>query len=215
MYATQLANLPGIYNPLLTAAKATAQGSLSGYGGITWLPDDPNTAQREDLAPSFNPNAKLGQKEKNAVDAQRWAANARGDMFSSFANKNIGSALVQLNEEKRNIINNFASSIASIMSQQALQATNIITDWTKLFGSDAMWLVENPPPAPPAPPPPPEPAAAPAPPTATQMLGRDARTWTGTSAPKISTLTSAWGVPASRIRVEHRDGRYVAYIVGG
>lgn len=49
---------------------------------------------------------------------------------------------------------------------------------------------------------------------ASQRLGRDARTWTGTSAPKIATLSSAWGVPANKIRVEKRDGRYVAYIVG-
>jgi len=150
---TLLTNLPGKYNPALGAARDNARANLAGYGGVTFRDDDPNTAEREDLLPGFDPNAPLGQREKNAVNAERNAANSQGMLESSFANQAIGGALTRLNEEKRAIVANFASQINSVISAQASEATSHIRDWVGLYGEDSRWLVDNPPPTPPPPPP--------------------------------------------------------------
>ena len=146
---TQLSNLPGKYNPALGLARDNARAQLAGYGGVTFRDDDPNTPEREDLQVSFDPNAKLGQREKNTVDNERNQANAAGMMESSFNDKNIGAALTRLNEEKRAIVNNFAGQINSVLTQQAGETTSLITDWTRLYGEDSRWLIDNPPPTPP------------------------------------------------------------------
>lgn len=148
--STQLAMLPGKYNPLLTSAANDAKYRLAGYGGVSFGKDDPNTPQREDLQVTFDPNARMGQKEKQAVRAEDNAANARGLLFSSFRNQAVGGALVRMSEEKRNIVNQFSAGINNILGQQAAEQTNFISDWVKMYGEDSRWLADNPPPPPPA-----------------------------------------------------------------
>ena len=155
---TQLAGLAGRYAPSFTAARENARANLSGYGGVNFANDDPNTPQDESLLISFDSNAPLGQRERNAVAGERDAANSRGLMSSSFANRSIGNALTRLSAEKQAIVSNFAGQIGGLLNQQATEATGLVTDWTRLFGEDSRWLVDNPPPVAPVVPPP---AAAP------------------------------------------------------
>ena len=158
---TQIGGLAGRYAPSFTAARENARANLAGYGGVNFGTDDPNTPQNEALLISFDSNAPLGQRERNAVAGERDAANARGLMSSSFANRAIGNALTRLSAEKQAIVSNFAAQIGGLFTQQATETTSLVTDWTRLFGEDSRWLVDNPPPvAPVAPPPVPE---APAP----------------------------------------------------
>jgi hypothetical protein len=138
----QLGSLPSRYTPIIDQARITARSNLAGYGGVT-IGDD-NTV-------TFDPNAKLGQREKQAVQGEENAANARGLLFSSFANQNIGAALVRMNEEKRAIVNQFAAQINNTLMTQASEATNLVTEWVRMYGEDSRYLLENPPPAPVAP----------------------------------------------------------------
>lgn len=146
----RLANLPGKYNPMLTDVRTGAQHALAGLGGWTWQDDNPDTPEREDLAvPTKDPNAALGARETAAVWDQRAAANARGLLDSSFANKAVGSALLKLNEEAKAVVNQYAAGIKQVISAQQGETTDIITDLTRLYGEDSRWLAENPPPKPP------------------------------------------------------------------
>lgn len=147
--STQIANLPGKYNPMLEAARNDAKYRLAGYGGVSFGQDDPSTPQREDLQVSFDPNAKMGEREKQAVRAEDNSANARGLLFSSFRNQAVGAALVRMSEEKRDIVNQFSAGINSVLAQQANETTSYIGDWVKMFGEDSRWLADNPPPPPP------------------------------------------------------------------
>ena len=148
----QLGNLPGKYNPMMDAARNDAKYRLAGYGGVSFGSDNPATPEREDLQVSFDPNAPLGQREKQAVRAEDNAANARGLFSSSFRNQAVGGALVRMSEEKRNIVNQFSAGINAILGQQASEMTSHIGDWVKMYGEDSRWLADNPPPAPPPPP---------------------------------------------------------------
>jgi hypothetical protein len=143
---TQISAIPGSLNPALTAINANERAALAGYGGVTFGPDDPSTPQREDLLPKFDPNAKLGQIEKNAVDNQRWAANATGDMNSSFADKNVGAALTRLGADKQAIVANFSTQISNAIQSAADRTTSLVSDWAQLYGQDSAWLVDHPPP---------------------------------------------------------------------
>ena len=146
----QLGNLPGKYNPLASAARDDAKYRLAGYGGVSFGEDDPATPEREDLRVSFDPNAPLGQREKQAVRAEDNAANARGLFSSSFRNQMVGNALVRMSEEKRNIVNQFSAEINRIDAQRVGEINSHISDWVRMFGEDSRWLADNPPPPPPA-----------------------------------------------------------------
>jgi hypothetical protein len=139
----QLSALPGRYTPIIDQARVNARANLAGYGGVSISDDNRVT---------FDPNAKLGQREKQAVQGEENAANARGLLFSSFANQNIGAALVRMNEEKRAIVNQFAAQINNTLMTQASEATSLVSDWVRMYGEDSRYLLENPPPAPPPPP---------------------------------------------------------------
>jgi hypothetical protein len=138
----QLGALPGRYTPIIDQARVNARANLAGYGGVSISDDNRVT---------FDPNAKLGQREKQAVQGEENAANARGLLFSSFANQNIGAALVRMNEEKRAIVNQFAAQINNTLMTQASEATSLVSDWVRMYGEDSRYLLENPPPAPVAP----------------------------------------------------------------
>lgn len=206
---TQLGMLPGKYQPLLDQARVNARYALAGYGGVRI---------NDDNSVTFDPGARLGQKEKAAVRGEENAANSRGLLFSSFANQAIGSALTRMNEEKRAVVNQFAASINNTLMTQSQETTSLIGDWVRMYGEDSRFLAENPPPPPPAPPPPPPPPAPPAPvplppgtmATPTSPAG-SFPTWTGTRPPNLASLAKAWGVPRSAIRVSVVRGKYSAW----
>jgi hypothetical protein len=201
----QLSVLPGRYQPVIDQARLNAQHNLAGYGGVT-IGDD-NRA-------TFDPNAKLGQREKQAVQGEENAANARGLLFSSFANQNIGAALVRMNEEKRAIVNQFAAQINNTLMSQASEATSLVSDWVRLYGEDSRYLLENPPPAPVAP----VPAAPVAPPDpfggAARAADQSPIIWKGANYPNLATLQARH--PGQPLGVRQAgDGSYVVVIGPG
>ena len=148
----QLGQLPDLHNANLTNVRAGAKQALTGYGGWKFRDDDPNTAAREDLTLDFDGNAGPGEREKGAIKGEVAQGNARGMLESSFTNQNIGQAIQRLSLEAQAIATQYASSIQGVQNDYAAQVSNITGQWVSLYGQDAAWLVENPPPTP-APPP--------------------------------------------------------------
>jgi hypothetical protein len=202
----QLGSLPSRYTPIIDQARTTARANLAGYGGVT-IADD-NTV-------TFDPNARLGQREKQAVQGEENAANARGLLFSSFANQNIGNALLRMNEEKRAIVNQFAASINNALMGQANDATSLVTEWVRLYGEDSRYLLENPPPAPVAP----VPEAPVAPPDPYGGVARapgdgSPIVWKGANYPNLASLQAQH--PGQPLGVRRAgDGSYVVVIGTG
>lgn len=141
----QFGKLPEKYNPQLTAAQGQASAALAGFGGWSFQKDDPATPEREDLLLNFDPNARLGQREKGAVREVKNAANAQGMLNSSFANQNIGAALQRMSVEAQQIANQYASDINGIYSAWSGEAFDISRELTSLYGDDALWFSQNPP----------------------------------------------------------------------
>lgn len=160
---SQLTNLPGKYAGQLTAARSNAQAGLAGYGGWSWGQDNPATPQREDLLVNFDPNDGPGERGKQAVRDVRSQFAKQGALYSSQANQAIGGALQKLSLEAQGVVQQYASQISGLLSEQAAESSNLVNQWTRLYGEDSRWLAENPPPPPPAPVAPPPPVAAPAP----------------------------------------------------
>ena len=148
LLVNQLGQLPQLSNARLTNIRAGAQQALAGYGGWKFRDDDPNTAEREDLLVDFDAGLGLGEREKTAVRGVRSAENMRGTLYSSFANQNIGQAVQRLQDEARAIVNQYAASINDELTNYANQTSQIVGQWTQLYGQDAMYLAENPPPPP-------------------------------------------------------------------
>lgn len=220
----QLTNLPGQYNPALTGARGAAQEALAGYGGWRWQSDNPATPAREDLAvPTKDGTAQLGERERQAVQASRYAANAAGMLDSSFANKAVGAAVTQLNEEAKGIVRQYAANINSLIGQQRQQSTDIIGDLVRLYGEDARWLAENPPPPPPEPPPAPaatpEPGPAPGEPGGAMAPGQvgpnvsNQVSWAAKPNITPEAVAAKWG-PEARL-IQTRSGMWTIDLGGG
>lgn len=148
LLANQLSQIPQLGNARLTNLRSSAQQALAGYGGWKFRDDDPSTAEREDLLVEFDAGMGLGEREKQAVRGVRAAQNTRGTLYSSFANQNIGQAVQRLQDEARAIVNQYAAAVNEELSNQANQASQITAQWAQLYGQDALYLAENPPPPP-------------------------------------------------------------------
>jgi hypothetical protein len=184
---TMLDNLSGKYNPMLANQRASAQQALAGYGGWKWAKDDPATKGIDEglAVPVKDPSAMLGVREERAVHGQRATANASGMLYSSFANKAVGAALGQLNEEAKAIVSQYASNINSILSSQRDETSGIMGEIVRLYGEDSRYLAENPPPRPEAFPQPPGPV--------TPQVGMAEQAFLGTTpTPATSSDPAKW-----------------------
>jgi hypothetical protein len=156
--ASQLGPLAAQNQARLTGLQAQAKLGLAGYGGWKFGVDDPSTTTREDLNLSFDQNAGPGEREKQAVRDTRAQFAKQGALYSSQANQNIASALQRLSLEAQQVALQYSNSINQEYTGYANQVAGLTNQWASLYGQDAAWLMQNPPPAPP-----PAPAPAPAP----------------------------------------------------
>jgi hypothetical protein len=145
----QYGTLAGQQNADFSAARSGAQQALAGYGGWKFLEDDPNTPQREDLLPQFDPNAGPGQREKGAIRGAANQSNATGMLYSSFANQNIAAATQRISLEAQAIVSQYAGVINQIARDYSNRGADLATQWAGLYGQDSAWAVDHPPPAPP------------------------------------------------------------------
>lgn len=144
----QLGQQPQMLAAQEQSIRNRAQQALAGYGGWSFGKDDPNTPQDESLYLSFDANAGLGEREKAAVRGVRNQANSAGMLYSSFTNQNVGNAVQKLSLEAQQIANQYASDINAAQTSSYNNASQLIGQWTQLYGADAQYLTENPPPAP-------------------------------------------------------------------
>lgn len=139
-----IGNLPAKFNPQFGQAKAQAKQGLAGLGGWRFKQDDPNTAVDESRELEKDPNAGPGEREIQAVNAERYGANQSGMLHSSFAQKNIGLALQRLSQEAQQVVNQYASNLTSIATQWSTEQAQLTNDWIRSYGEDAKWLAQNP-----------------------------------------------------------------------
>lgn len=145
----QIEGLGNKYNPYFTQAQAQAKQGLAGLGGWRFKQDDPSTAGvDESLQLEKDNNAPPGEREVQAVNAERFGANQAGLLHSSFAQKNIGNALQRLSLEAQAVVNQYSSQLMNISSQWSTDQQNLTTAWVTQYGEDFKWLAENPPPLP-------------------------------------------------------------------
>lgn len=200
--AGQLGELPNQLNANLTNIRAGAKQALTGYGGWKFRQDDPNTPEREDLILDFDAGMGLGEREKLAVRGERNASNSRGTLYSSFTDQNIGQAVQRLSLEAQQIATQYASSIQSAQTNYANQVANITGQWTQLYGQDAAFLAENPPP-------PPDPLAG-----LPRAADNSPMIWRGKDYPNMDTLRARY--PGQPLGVRRAgDGSYVVVIGEG
>ena len=153
--ATQRAVLTGQYgqigntlNAQLTGIQANTKQALAGYGGYKFREDDPNTPEREDLILDFDAGLGLGEREQLAIRGERNASNSRGMLYSSFAAQNQAQAVQRLSLEAQAIANQYASSVFSAQTEAANRQADIVGQVAQLYGQDAQFLAQNPPPTP-------------------------------------------------------------------
>lgn len=229
---SNLQGLSGQYMPQIRAANQYLQGALRGYGGWRFRADDPNTSQDESLdAPTFDPNAGPGVRERQAAVRARGQAAASGMLYSTAAEQNIGLAMQQVSEEARAQVMQYATTVGNILEGWRSQANSYVMQFAQLYGEDSAWLAQNPlnPPPPPegpaAPPPPPPPSPEPttAPPGyqptgsyfgmglggggGDNIVRVDGKAVTYASMPNLATIRSRFGANARAVRMG--DGRYV------
>lgn len=141
-------NLQGLasqYMPQIRAANQYLQGALRGYGGWRFRADDPNTSQDESLeAPTFDPNAGPGVRERQAAMRARGQAAASGMLYSTAAEQNIGLAMQQVSEEARAQVMQYATTVGNILEGWRSQANSYVMQFAQLYGEDSAWLAQNP-----------------------------------------------------------------------
>jgi len=141
--AIRLVNaIPGKYEKLRDARKASAKLGLTGLGNYK-TGDDPNTPLVETDA-IFREDKRIGERETAAIKEADYAANARGMMFSSFRDRNVGAALGRLSREAAQVITQYAGDMGKLNDDQALEEGGLYDQLETLYGSEVDYLKENP-----------------------------------------------------------------------
>lgn len=205
LLSSNIQGLSSQYMPQIKAANQYLQGALRGYGGWRFRADDPGTSVDESLeAPTFDPNAGPGVRERQAAMRAKGQAAASGMLYSTAAEQNIGLAMQQVSEEARAQVMQYATTVGNILEGWRSQANSYAMQFAQLYGEDSVWLAQNPimpPPAPEAPPPPAAaaPAAQPVPMGALPSDTRPAQAGWQQASPEtlaaLSALPTAGGLP--------------------
>ena len=198
LIGSNIQGLSAQYMPQIRAANQYLQGALRGYGGWRFRADDPNTSQDESLeAPTFDPNAGPGVRERQAAMRARGQAAASGMLYSTAAEQNIGLAMQQVSEEARAQVMQYATTVGNILEGWRSQANSYAAQFAQLYGEDSVWLAQNP-----LSPPPPPPAAPVQQPVPVGALPSDARPaqagWQQASSATLAALAAlptAGGLP--------------------
>jgi hypothetical protein len=176
--------IPAKYRELIKSRGASAKLGLVGLGNYK-TGDNPNTPEVETDA-IYREDTRLGDRETQAVKGADNAANARGMMFSSFRDKNVGDALGRLSREANQVLTQYATDLGKLEDDKRGEQQGLYNALETLYGEEVDYLKDNPPPPPD--PPAPDPAST----GGTQPAGT-ARTdeslaWKGTSKPNMETL---------------------------
>lgn len=132
--------IPAKYDTLKVKSSSNAKLGLTGLGSYV-MGDDPSTPQIET---AYRKDNRIGDKETAAVKQADNAANARGLQFSSFRDKSVGDALGRMTREAQQVISQYAGDIGKLTGDQYAEETNLYSQMSTLYGSEADWISQNP-----------------------------------------------------------------------
>lgn len=232
--ATYLGNK---YRPELQAAGRQLQSGLEGFGDYTFTED-----AQGGLTPEKKQGGQPGRNYRDAYFDARSQAAAAGMLYSRTAEQAVGDAWHRLSEQERGLLNQYAGQESEILGRFASEFTGVTNELLGLYGSDIQYALDHPviPPDAPAPEAGGGAAGAGGGLAASNPLlgnpyawgqpgngrshapgagggtgGPDAPMWHGTAAPNLQTLSKAWGVPISSLRVTRAgNGQNVVTVKG-
>lgn len=139
--------LPGLYKPLRDASKASLNDALRDYGDfLQWEADDPNTPVDESLGFKTKDNFTPGRKYRDASLGVRWKHAARGALYSSFTDRDLGAEAARISSEAKQMVERYASDITDLDRREWNDANQITTQLTTSYGEDSKWLADRVPP---------------------------------------------------------------------
>lgn len=196
--------LPAKYRDLIKSRGASAKLGLTGLGNYK-TGDNPNTPEVETDA-IYREDTRLGDRETQAVKEADNSANARGMMFSSFRDKNVGDALGRLSREANQVLTQYATDLKKLEGDKLGEQEGLYNALEALYGDEADYLKENPPPPPeptPEPTQPTQPAPAGSTPAGTAKGGEN-QIWRGAAKPDLKLLQKRH--PGMKFRVAWVSG---------
>jgi hypothetical protein len=186
--ATYLGNK---YRPELQGAGRDLQAGLEGFGRYSFSEDAQGT-----LTPKKEEGGQPGRHYRDAYFDARSQAAAAGMLYSRTAEQAVGTAWHRLSEQERALLNQYSAQASEILGRMASDFTGVTNELIGLYGEDIRYALEHP-----ILPPEPDPAPADGGGGGAPGAGVAARRWVGEGAPNLQTLSKAWGVPISQIRV--------------
>ena len=187
------------YQPLKTTQIGSTRAKLQRYGGYE-VRDDGSIAEKKEGQP--------GQAYREAYQEATAAANARGMLESSFAAKTIGQAWGRLSAEAQDIVTQHAVSFNQILMSEGAEFDEINTGLMQLYGDEAQYQLDNPPPPPADPVQGAVDSAAKAPGDQSPVL------WKGANYPNLAELQKRY--PGQQLGVRKTgDGKYVVVVGSG
>jgi hypothetical protein len=190
------------FRPELQGAGRDLRSGLEGFGDYSFT-EDANGL----ITPDKEEGGQPGRHYRDAYFDARSQAAAAGMLYSRTAEQAVGTAWHRLGEQERAVLNQYAGQSNEILARMASEFTGVTNELLGLYGEDIKYALENPVI-------PPEPAA----PAPQAGAGVAARRWVGEGAPNLQTLSKAWGVPISQIRVTKSGpktgGKTVATVKG-
>lgn len=138
--------IPAKYQKLIEARGASTKLGLTGLGNYV-TGDNPNTPEIETDA-IYRADSRMGERETAAVKNADSAANARGMLFSSFRDKNVGDALGRLSREANQVLTQYATDLKTLEGEKQGEQKGMYEALETLYGDEVDYLKENPPPAP-------------------------------------------------------------------
>jgi hypothetical protein len=143
------------YAPQKTAQIGGTRARLKRYGGY-------NVGDDGSVNEARSKNGQAGQAYRESFQEGISGANARGIQESSFAAKTVGQAWGRLSQEAQDIVTQHAVSFNQILMSEGAEFDEINTGLSQLYGDEAQWMLDNPPPLPQEAQPQPSPSSAPA-----------------------------------------------------
>jgi hypothetical protein len=189
------------YAPQKTAQIGGTRGRLKRYGGYQVNDDGSVNEQRA-------ANGQAGQAYREAYQEGTSAANSRGMLESSFAAKTVGAAWGRLSQEAQDIVTQHAVTFNQILMAEGAEFDEINVGLMQLYGDEAQWMLDNPPPLPDPPA-----AASSGAGSATAKDGANI-VWKGSGYPNLQSLQARH--PGQQLGVRRAgDGSYVVVLGSG
>lgn len=139
--------LPAVYAPLRTAAKASLQDSLKGFGNLfTFGHDDPSTPVDESLNVDYNEHAQPGEVYRSAFAGVKNRRAALGTLYSSYTDRDLVAESERLSAIAKQMVTQYAKNMGDLASREASDRNTLVSNLTNLYGADAQWLADQTPP---------------------------------------------------------------------